>query len=404
MGRSPVGSPGQLPDGQRIKAQAYALGFDLAGVTRLGPAGTFPSFERWLSQGLAGEMAWLRRDAALRRDTRLPHRGARSAIVVALDYGGRQAPGTLARYARGRDYHMVMKDRLRSLLQWLEAEAGTRVSGRPYVDTAPILERDLARQAGLGWFGKNTLLIHPRRGSFLFLGALFVDLELEPDPPFAEEHCGTCRRCIDACPTAAIGEEGVLDATRCISYLTIEKRGTIPVEWRRSIGTLVYGCDICQDVCPWNVRFASEARDPELTTGSLEGSPDPVELLRMDSVGFQRRFGGTAVTRAGRQGLSRNAAVALGNRGEPADVEALAQCLTSEPDPVVRAHAAWALGAIGTPEALEALHLRVASEPDVAVAAEIDAAVRPQALDPGEIGVRVELPNQPGFGSDATHG
>ena len=397
MGRSTVSSPGRLPDSERIKAQAYALGFDLAGITRLGPAGTFPSFERWLSQGLAGEMAWLRRDAALRRDTRLPHRGARSAIVVALDYGGRQPPGTLARYARGRDYHGVMKDRLRSLLKWLEAESGMAVSGRPYVDTAPILERDLARQAGLGWFGKNTLLIHPRRGSFLFLGALFVDLELDPDPPFAEEHCGTCRRCIDACPTAAIAEEGVLDSTRCISYLTIEKRGTIPIEWRRSIGALVYGCDICQDVCPWNVRFASEARDPELTTGSLEGSPDPVELLRMDSVGFQRRFGGTAVTRAGRQGLSRNAAVALGNRGAPGDVEALAECLTSEPDPVVRAHAAWALGAIGTPEALAALHLRSTGEPDALVTAEIDAAVT-------EIGVRLELPNRPGSGSDATRG
>jgi len=363
------------PEAGRIKAQAFALGFDLAGIARLGPAGTFPAFEQWLSRGLAGDMAWLRRDAALRRDTRLPHRGARSAIVVALDYGGRQPAGTLARYARGRDYHGVMKERLRALLKWLESATASPVSGRPYVDTGPILERDLARLAGLGWFGRNTMLINARRGSFLFLGALFVDLELESDPPFYEEHCGTCRRCIDACPTSAIADEGVLDATRCISYLTIEKRGAIPVEWRRSIGTLVYGCDICQDVCPWNVRFASEARDPDLTTGSLEATPDPIALLRMDAAGFQHRFGGTAVTRAGRQGLSRNAAVALGNRGAPGDVEALAESLAQEPDAVVRAHAAWALGVIANPEAMAALRSRLGVEGDEAVIREVEGAI-----------------------------
>ena len=375
MGGTPVTTPRPAPDPGRIKAQAYALGFDLAGIARLGPAGTFPVFERWLARGLAGEMRWLSRDAALRRDTRLPHRGAKSAIVVALDYGGRQPAGTLARYARGRDYHGVMKERLRQLLTWLETETGTAISGRPYVDTGPILERDLARLAGLGWFGKNTMLINPKRGSFLFLGALFVDVELEADEPFAEEHCGTCRRCIDACPTSAILEGGVLDATRCISYLTIEKRGAIPAEWRPAIDTLVYGCDICQDVCPWNVRFASEAKDPDLTTGSLEASPDPAALLRMDPAGFQRRFGGTAVTRAGRQGLSRNAAIALGNRGASGDAEALAECLARDPDPVVRAHAAWGLGAIGTPAALDALRACLLEERDETVIAEIEASL-----------------------------
>jgi epoxyqueuosine reductase len=375
MGRAPVSTPRPVPAAQRIKAQAYALGFDLAGIARLGPAGTFPAFEQWLARGLAGEMGWLARDAPLRRDTRLPNRGSRSAIVVALDYGGRQPPGTLARYARGRDYHGVMKDRLRKLLKWLETESESKVSGRPYVDTGPILERDLARLAGLGWFGKNTMLIHPRRGSFLFLGALFVDLELEPDTPFEEEHCGSCRRCIDACPTQAIEPEGVLVATRCISYLTIEKRGSIPVEWRKAMGTLVYGCDICQDVCPWNVRFAREARDPELTTGSLEESPDPVALLQMDAPGFQRRFGGTAVTRAGRQGLSRNAAIALGNRAQPGDDEVLAECLKDEPDPVVRAHAAWGLGAIASPFALDALRSRLTDERDDTVRREIELAL-----------------------------
>ncbi len=375
MGRATIAPPRPVPAPELIKAQAYALGFDLAGIAKLGPAGTFPAFEQWLARGMAGEMRWLSRDAALRRDTRLPSRGARSAIVVALDYGGRQPPGTLARYARGRDYHSVMKERLWKLAKWLETETASKVSARTYVDTGPILERDLARLAGLGWFGKNTLLIHPRRGSFLFLGALFVNLELEPDTPFTEEHCGTCTRCIDACPTSAIVTDGVVDATRCISYLTIEKRGHIPYEWREAIGTLVYGCDICQDVCPWNVRFARDAHDPELTTGSLEESPDPIALLRMDPDGFQRRFGGTAVTRAGRQGLSRNAAIALGNRAAPGDDEALAECLTREPDPVVRAHAAWGLGAIASEVAVDALHSRLPIEREDSVRREIERAI-----------------------------
>lgn len=375
MGRPAVAASRRVPSAERIKAQAFASGFDLAGIARLGPAGTFPAFEQWLARGKSGEMNWLKRDAALRRDTRLPHRGARSAIVVALDYGGRQPPGTLARYARGRDYHGVMKERLFALRRWLEAEAGGRVSGRPYVDTGPILERDLARLAGLGWFGRNTMLISPKRGSFLFLGALFVDLELEPDEPFAGEHCGTCRKCIEACPTSAIEEGIALDATRCISYLTIEKRGAIPRELRPAIGALVYGCDICQDVCPWNVRFASEARDPDLATGSLEGSPDPVSLLGMTEDGFTRRFGGTAVTRAGRHGLARNAAVALGNRGAPGDVEALARAMVEEPDPVVRCHVAWALGAIATPAAVDALRARTSQEQDEAVKLEIAVAL-----------------------------
>lgn len=371
MGRTQVREPRLVPDTGRIKAEAYAVGFDLVGIARLGPSATWAPFARWLERGFAGEMAWLRRDAALRKDMRLPHRKARSAIVVGLDYGGRQPAGTIARYARGRDYHAVMKERLYALLKWLEAQAGRRVSGRPYVDTGPVLERELARLAGLGWFGKNTMLIHPRRGSFFLLGALFTELELEPDEPFAEEHCGTCRRCIEACPTGAIVEDGVLDATRCISYLTIEHRGPIPRALRSPVGELVFGCDICQEVCPWNVRFASEAIDPGLTQGSLEPSPDPVALLRMDEAAFQHRFGGTAVTRTRRQGMARNAAVALGNRASPADVPVLDHALSDEPDPMVRSHVAWALGAIGTPEARDALQRHAAHETVESVLEEI---------------------------------
>ena len=222
--------------------------------------------------------------------------GARSAIVVGLDYGGRQHAGTIARYARGRDYHDVMKERLRELLRWLERSSGVAVSGRPYVDTGPVLERDLARLAGLGWFGKNTMLIHPRRGSFLFLGALFVDLELEPDAPFERDHCGTCTRCIDTCPTSAIVEAGVLDATRCIAYLTIELRGSIPRDLRDELGTLVFGCDICQDVTRGTCGSRAN-HDPEPDGGSLKTIPGS---YRMDDHGFRQRFGGTAVTRGRR--------------------------------------------------------------------------------------------------------
>jgi epoxyqueuosine reductase len=350
MGRAPKlttppagAPPRQAPDREEIRRQAYALGFDPVGMAPLGPVGTWAAFERWLEQGRHGTMAWLERDAVLRRDTRTPHRGARSAIVVGLDYGGRQPGGTIARYARGRDYHDVMKERLRQLLAWIEHEAGRRVSGRPYVDTGPILERDLGRLAGLGWFGRNSMLIDPRRGSFFFIGALFVDFEIEPDPPFESEHCGTCRRCIDACPTGAIVDDGVIDATRCISYLTIEHRGIVPLEWRLGVGEHVFGCDICQDVCPWNERFSSEARDHGLTQGVLDPSPDPLDLVRLDDAAFRKRFGGTAVTRARRQGLVRNAALAIGNRGRREDLPILRTALESETDPVVAEHLEWAI-------------------------------------------------------------
>src|SRR5690242_11484117 len=239
-----------------IKAQAFGLGFDLVGITALGPAETADAFDVWLSQGYAGSMSYLPRARDKRRDSRLPLPGAASAIVVATNYGGREPSGPVARYARGDDYHDVMVVKLRELHGWIEAALGRPVLGKAYVDTGPLLERDLARRAGLGWFGKNTNLINPTLGSFFFLGALLVDLELAPDEPFASDHCGTCTRCIDACPTQAIVEPRVLDATRCISYLTIEAKGEIPLALRDSIGELIYGCDICQDVCPWNEKFS----------------------------------------------------------------------------------------------------------------------------------------------------
>jgi epoxyqueuosine reductase len=304
-----------LEDG--IRAQGFGLGFDLVGIATLGSVETAPHFDAWLERGYAGEMHYLPRWAAKRRDSRLPYEGVRSAIVVAMNYGGGEPAGPVARYARGDDYHDVLDAKLRELQSWIGAELGREVRGRAYVDTGPLLERDLARRAGLGWFGKNTNLIHPRLGSFFFLGALLVELELAADEPFETDHCGTCTRCIDACPTAAIVEPRVLDATRCISYLTIEAKGEIPAEFHEAIGELIYGCDICQDVCPWNVRFSQELKEPAFAPREAIAGKDARtlarELLGMSQEEFSRTFKNSPMKRAKLRGLKRNAAVVLGN-------------------------------------------------------------------------------------------
>lgn len=306
----------------RLKAQALGVGFDLAGIATLGPAATAPVFEQWLAAEHHGEMDYLRRGAELRGDTTRPEPGMISAVVVALDYGGRQPDGPIARYARGDDYHRVMWDRLDELLTWVRSERGDAVRGRAYADTGPILERDLARRAGLGWFGKNTMLINPRMGSFFFIGSLFLELDLVPDAPFDDEHCGTCTRCLDACPTQAFVEPGVMDARRCVSYLTIESRAAIPPEFQTAVGTHLYGCDVCQDVCPWNVRFASAPpsdgplaprRDFSATDATTDATRLAREILALDEPAYHERFRGSAMKRAKLSGLQRNAAVVLAN-------------------------------------------------------------------------------------------
>ena len=357
----------------RLKAQAYAAGFDLAGIARLGPADSADRFDDWLGAGFAGTMTWMDRYAAIRRDSTLPVAGMTSALVVGLNYGGTEPSGSVARYARGDDYHRVMWDMLDGLGSWLQANADGICRG--FVDTGPVLERDLARRAGLGWFGKNTMLINPRLGSFFFIGALFTDLELAADAPFEDDRCGTCRRCLDACPTGAFPAERVLDANRCISYLTIELRKEIPQALRPHMGELVYGCDICQDVCPWNVRFARDAALPSMAPHRTAPSPDPGELLALDAAAFRERFRGTAITRTKRTGLARNAAVAMGNRGDVRDVPFLAAALANDAEPLVRAHAAWALGRFrSNADAKRALDAALASEGDDGVRAEIESA------------------------------
>lgn len=300
-----------------IKAQAFGLGFDLAGIATLGPAETADAFDQWLSLGYAGEMDYLPRSAGKRRDARLPFAGTSSAVVVALNYGGTAPSGPVARYARGDDYHDVMWVKLEALHRWIEAQLSRTVRGKAYVDTGPILERDLARKAGLGWFGKNTNLINPELGSFFFIGSLLLDLDLQPDARFATDRCGSCTRCLEACPTQALVAPGVLDATRCISYLTIEARGEIPLELRESVGSLLYGCDICQEVCPWNVKFSRDATEPAFAPHGMIAGKDARTLARgilaMDENAFRAAFRKSPMKRAKLRGLKRNAAVVLGN-------------------------------------------------------------------------------------------
>lgn len=300
-----------------IKAQAYGLGFDLVGIARLGPAETAAAFDEWLAAGRDGDMAYLARGAEKRRDTRLPVDGAQSAIVVGMNYGGREPSGPVARYARGDDYHDLMVERLRELHRWIEGELGHGVAGKAYVDTGPILERDLARRAGLGWFGKNTMLINSRIGSFFFLGELLLDVELTPDEAFASDHCGTCRRCLDACPTGALVEPRAMDATTCISYLTIELKGEIDETLRPAIGDRLYGCDVCQEVCPWNEKFALPVREeafrPRAAIAGKDAATLAHEILAMSDEDFRGAFKRSPMKRAKLAGLKRNAAVVLEN-------------------------------------------------------------------------------------------
>jgi epoxyqueuosine reductase len=329
-------------------------------------------------------MSWMAGKAEVRREPARVLPGARSVLCVALQYGpasdrpggvGGEPDGDLwprvARYARGRDYHELMGRRLAGLAQ-RSREAFPGCAARPYVDTGPVLERELAARAGLGAVGKHTNLLHPDAGSYFLLGELFTTLGLAPDPPLADL-CGSCTRCLTACPTGALPEPYRLDSNRCISYWTIEHRGPLPAAARRLVADWVFGCDLCQEACPWNT-VPAPATDPALRLPPERAELDLASLLLLDRAGYVRRFRGSPMKRAKLQGLKRNAAVAMGNRGDPRHVPALGQAL-ADPDPLVRRHAAWALGRIGGPAALGLLEAALATEPDREVHGEIRAAL-----------------------------
>lgn len=371
-----------------IKRQAAELGFELVGIAAAETPPGVNRLDAWLARGCAGEMHYMHSQAEARRQPTAILPGVRSIVVVGMSYrpphnataeavspGDAEADqlrGRISNYAWGRDYHRVVREHLEELLHFVqEQRPGCR--GRAVVDTAPLLERDFARLAGLGWFGKNTMLIHKRLGSYFFIGALLLDLSLSPDPPFEANHCGTCTRCLDACPTGAFLGPYELDARRCISYLTIELRGPVPRELRAGMGNWVFGCDVCQEVCPWN-RKAPAATKTDFLPGQGKAAPDLPSLLALTPDEFRRWSQDTTLTRAKRRGMLRNAAIALGNAKNPKAVPALIQAL-DDPEPLVRGAAAWALGCIPSDVAVEALKLRLELESDAYVREEIQAAL-----------------------------
>ncbi len=382
---------------EEVKAEARRLGFELVGVTIPDPPEHYRVFERWLEQGRHGEMGYLARDSSRQRraDPRQILQECRSILVMGLRYPAPQqditAPaseaslasgepsGRVAAYAWGADYHEIMPPRLRSLVNFIEGEVGYSIPHRIYTDTGPVLERGLAQRAGLGWIGKNTCLIHPRHGSYFLLGEVFLGIELQPDIPFEVDHCGTCRRCLDACPTQCILPDRTLDARRCISYLTIELKGDIPSDLRVQVGDWVFGCDVCQQVCPWNLRFATPDGDAELALRSGLPRPQLAGELRLTPQAFNLKFRRSPVQRARRRGYLRNVATVLGNNGTASSIPALAATLAGENEPLVRLHAAWALGQLGGVAALQAAML---NEKDEAVLRDIRLALAKHP-DPG---------------------
>ncbi len=393
-----------------LKRLAIEEGFELAGISPPDPSRHLALLDRWIRRGWGGSMEYMAcpSNLARRGDLRRIMPEVRSVLVVAQNYyradpgdvPADPSRGIIARYARGRDYHRIAARALGKVHRRFEEEEGRQVPGRVYVDTGPILERELADRAGLGWFGRNTMMIHPKAGSYFFLGILLLAIEIEPDEPLGRDHCGNCRACLDACPTSALlgrGEDGapLMDASRCISYLTIENRGAIPVELRSRIGNRIYGCDICQEVCPFNVRFVAPAAEPgyaarapgelppgvEPLGGPGDRAPHPgtdgpslTELMGMNDESWEAFSRGSAIRRAGRAGFLRNVAVALGNWGSRAAVPALHAALR-DPEPLVRGHVAWSLGRIGSGRALDALRGVLPGEDDAWVRGEMTRAL-----------------------------
>jgi epoxyqueuosine reductase len=370
---------------QAIDGEARRLGFHLIGVTTPAPPPHYPHFIDWIDAGYHAQMEYLSnaRSRQRRADPALILPDCRSILVLGMPYWPAassadvisEGQGRVAAYAWGSDYHDVFKERIRTLIAFIEQQIGRVVNYRWYADTGPILERDLAQRAGLGWIGKNTCLINPRQGSYFLLAEILLDLELEQDKPFTSDHCGSCTRCLDACPTSCILPERMIDSRRCISYLTIELKGQIPLNLRKSIGNWVFGCDICQQVCPWNQKFAPVKGDQAFSPHLEVAYPLLRQELGLSQEEFSRKFKGSPVKRARRRGYLRNIAVALGNIKDVASVDILSSTLLNDPEPLVRGHCAWALGEIGGRYARLILQQAIEKETDPYVLQEIQDAL-----------------------------
>lgn len=336
-----------------LKQRAQELGFTLAGITTPGPPEHFDVFQGWLEAGHQAQMAYLADEAAVehRADPKRILPECRSILVLGIPYSnpsllpipdGTSPTGRIASYAWGTDYHLVLPERLRALVAFLEEEVGHAIPNRWYTDTGPILERDLAMRAGLGWIGKNTCLINPKSGSYFLLAEILLGIELPPDEPFTTDHCGSCTRCIDACPTDCILPDRTIDAGRCISYLTIENKAEIPEELRPPMGEWLFGCDICQIVCPWNIRFAPQTGDPDLAPRHGIANPILANELTLTPQTFNQKFKNSPLKRAKRRGYLRNATVAAANSGQPVLLPMLKSAARDD-EPLIRKHAEWAI-------------------------------------------------------------
>ena len=361
-----------------IRLAAQAVGFELCGFARLDALPHAEFVRAWLANGYAGHMGYLERTLAPRLDPRCLLPALRSVVTVGRRYlpppvppvdWQRQLRGRIAAYALRTDYHRTVAAQLRTLAQAVRVDQPAAVL-LPYVDTGPVLEREWAALGGIGWFGKNTNILRTEDGSYFFLGELLTDIEFEPDAPIVD-HCGTCTRCLDLCPTSALKPGYVLDARLCIAYLTIEHRGAIPTALRRKQGNWIFGCDVCQEVCPWNERLVRETSAP----AQRDLIPYLPDLARLTEAQFRNRFRHSAVRRSRRDGFVRNVMVALGNTGNPAAVGVLRQAILDDPSTVVRGHAAWALGEIGDRNARQGLEAAWSRNADPTVRSEIAAAL-----------------------------
>jgi epoxyqueuosine reductase len=357
---------------EQIRRQATALGFTLCGFTGVSPLPREQFFTSWLAQGHAGEMTYLGRNPQYRTDPVTYFPEAKSVICLGYPYSPPRLPdidwraelrGRIAAYAAGTDYHDIIQIKLKMFVSYLQ-ETIPGLWAKPYVDTGPLFEREWAYRSGLGWFGKNTMLLHKGAGSWFFLAEVLVSVELEGDG-IPQAHCGKCTQCLTDCPTGALEEGLVLKSPLCISYLTIEHRSAIPHELRPRMGNWIFGCDVCQEVCPWNKKFA-QPRDDLVE----ELFPSLPELLTLDEAGFRARFGRSAIRRTKRRGLLRNVAIALGNSGNPEAIHSLRLAL-NDPEPLVRSHAAWALGQFDEISAREALYRHRDRETHAEVRAEV---------------------------------
>ena len=357
-----------------IKSKATELGFDFVGIAAAGPLSHTDAFTDWLSKGYHGEMEWLGRDPQRRINPENVLPGARSVVVVGWSYFIENPPleiwndparGRIARYAWGPDYHDVITPKVAELADFIRNEAGRETGARYYVDTGPVLEREWAARAGVGFIGKNSLLINPSHGSMVFLSEILTTAELEPSGaaveggaqlPFRDElgqekigSCGSCRRCLDVCPTHAFPAPYILNGQKCISYLTIELKGSIPKDLRPKMGNWIYGCDECQSICPWVHRYSKPNERPFLDFDPDWAVPNLLELMVLDDEGFRERFKKTPIKRTKRRGLLRNVAVALGNWGSNEALPVLEKAL-SDSEPLIVEHAHWALAAIRSPK------------------------------------------------------